>query len=118
VKRDLSLTEEEQSERRHGDLALLAILEEHGEALDDEQSARAESVAAYMRRSERHVLSDAQRGMILAFCRIAKPDFEDDATDDKRPRKTAAQIPRGAPVLLPDVLRRLPLKPPGWKGVA
>jgi hypothetical protein len=117
VKRYLSLTEEEQSERRRGDLALLAILEEHGEALDDEQSTRAESVAAYMRRSERHVLSDAQRAMVLAFCRISKPDFEDDVTDDK-PRKSAAEIPRGAPVVTPDVLRRLPLKPPGWRGGA
>lgn len=117
MKRDASKTEAEQAEQRVADLALLAILDEHPEGLDDEQNTRVESVGAYLRRSERHILSDAQRSMILAFCRIVKPDFEEDV-DDHKPRKTAAEIPRGAPVVTPDVLRRLPLKPPGWRGGA
>lgn len=115
MKRKMSMTENEQADRRERDMVLLAVVEGGIDELDDAERSRAESVAEYMRRAEGHILSEPQRAMILAFCRIVRPDVEEDR-EPARARKTPREIPVGAPVPLPDVLRRLPLKPPGWKG--
>ena len=73
-------------------------------ALDLNQDER----TAFLKFAEAPRLTLRQKAWIAE----AYQEHELDA-DDVENLVSSGQVPRGKPVILPDVLRRLPLKPPG-----
>ncbi len=111
------------SQRRLDEVLANFVAEECQEALTEDELEVARDIRDRFREPGTRLfrdgrLSDKQRGLLFVYARKADPTFcdrtlEELATD---PTELNAGVPRGAEVAPAEVLRVLPLKPPGRGG--
>lgn len=77
---------------------------ENNRADFEDMADRLEDVS---RRDYQSMLSAKQRGYVTDVLDKFEPQYSNDVS--------AGRVPLGRPVLTPDVLKKLPLKPPGYR---
>lgn len=109
------LSATEKATLRPKDLRSLRFVIDAGrDVLDVDDMDRARDIMLELNRGQ-ECMTGPQRAMIAAYCHEIDPEFNCD-DDPRTPAERNAEVPEGKPVATPEVLKRLPLKPPGARG--